>query len=98
MKLVELQPALRQSRKLGGLLSILLLVTLTPASTLTAENPIVLENQQPGTVVRVCLDLPVRPGGPNWCAREAALCDLVGKTAAPRRSCTKRASRRTRCD
>src|SRR5882672_8420530 len=48
MKLVGLQRALRYARLMGALLS-LLLVTLTPASTQTVDNPIVLENQQPGS-------------------------------------------------
>ena len=48
MKLVELQRALRFARLMGALLS-LLLVMLTPASTQTVDNPIVLENQQPGS-------------------------------------------------
>src|SRR2546429_2075933 len=49
MNHAEPQRVMRQGRKLFALLSVLLVVMLTPASPLAVDNPIVLENQQPGS-------------------------------------------------
>src|SRR5258706_10603723 len=45
----EPRRVLLQSHKLAALLSLLLIIALTPASPLAVDNPIVLENQQPGS-------------------------------------------------
>src|SRR5438034_9729048 len=49
MTFAEIGRAPRRRRLMGTLLSLLLLVVLTPASPLAVDNPIVLENQQPGS-------------------------------------------------
>ena len=49
MTFAELGRAPHHRRLTGRLLSFLLLVVLTPASPLAVDNPIVLENQQPGS-------------------------------------------------
>src|SRR6476660_6869067 len=48
MNFAELEPAPRR-RLIGALLCLLLIGALTPASPLAVDNPIVLENQQPGS-------------------------------------------------
>src|SRR2546429_1013330 len=49
MNHAEPQRVMRQGRKLFALLSVLLVVALAPASPLAVDNPIVVENQQPGS-------------------------------------------------
>src|SRR3982074_2814566 len=49
MNHAEPQRVLRQGRKLFALLGVLVVVALAPASPLAVDNPIVLENQQPGS-------------------------------------------------
>src|SRR3982074_3393280 len=49
MNHAEPQRVLRQGRKLFALLGVLVVVALTPAAPLAVDNPIVLENQQPGS-------------------------------------------------
>ena len=49
MNHAEPQRVMHQGRKLAALLSLLLATALTPASPLAVDNPIVVENQQPGS-------------------------------------------------
>jgi hypothetical protein len=49
MNFAELERAPRHRRMMGALLCLLLATALTPASPLAVDNPIVLENQQPGS-------------------------------------------------
>src|ERR1700681_2123624 len=49
MNVPKLERVPQKRRMTGALLSLLLVVALTPASPLAVDNPIVLENQQPGS-------------------------------------------------